>query len=218
LQTCQSAGIWLDYLTYAGWFEVPDPDLQESCFCLGCIADFCESTGIDADTPTVILEKYQTSWTQHKCERIAKFAAIYANLIKSHLPECIVGAYMCPWTPEEFDGALTRFFTQDYEKMAPAIDVFTPLIYQKKSGRFSHWGHEFLERSPDFVPSEKPVQLILDALDFPESLLETARSPIPSWGLQMLNGVQIFSDPTKSGVFKHAVTQIQNRVSSNRLL
>jgi RecJ-like exonuclease len=28
----QPAGIWLDYLTYAGWFETPEPDLQESCF------------------------------------------------------------------------------------------------------------------------------------------------------------------------------------------
>lgn len=215
LQTYQPTGIWLDYLTYAGWFEVPDPDLQESCFCPGCIADFCESTGIDADTPTVILENHQTHWTQHKCERITKFADIYANLIKSHLPECIVGAYMCPWFPEEFDGALTRIFAQDYDRLSPAIDVFTPLIYQKKSGRLPHWGREFLERSPDFVPSGKPVQLILDALDFPDSLLETARSPIPSWGLQMFNGAQIFSDPTKSSVFKEAVKQIQNLISSN---
>jgi hypothetical protein len=36
----QPVGVWLDYLTYAGWFEMPDPDLQESCFCAACIADF----------------------------------------------------------------------------------------------------------------------------------------------------------------------------------
>ena len=33
------AGIWLDYLTYAGWFETPTPDLQDSCFCAACIAE-----------------------------------------------------------------------------------------------------------------------------------------------------------------------------------
>ena len=37
IQIYQPAGIWLDYLTYAGWFEMPDPDLQESCFCRACI-------------------------------------------------------------------------------------------------------------------------------------------------------------------------------------
>jgi hypothetical protein len=50
----QPSGIWLDYLTYAGWFETPEPDLQESCFCPNCIADFCEATGVDATTSTEI--------------------------------------------------------------------------------------------------------------------------------------------------------------------
>ena len=41
---CRPAGIWLDYLTYGGWFETPEPDLQESCFCADCIAEFCTAT------------------------------------------------------------------------------------------------------------------------------------------------------------------------------
>src|SRR5688572_16371085 len=41
VQTYRPTGIWLDYLTYSGWFEAPDPDLQESCFCAACIATFC---------------------------------------------------------------------------------------------------------------------------------------------------------------------------------
>ena len=101
------------------------------------------------------------------------------------LPECIIGAYMCPWTPAEFDGALTRIFAQDYALLAPAIDVFTPLIYVAKSGRTPEWGREFLEMSPAFVPPGRKVQLILDALDFPDSLLAAAESSRPSWGIQL---------------------------------
>jgi hypothetical protein len=37
--------------------------------------------------------------------------------------------------PKEFDDALRRIFGQDYTRLAPAIDVFTPLIYGVKSGR-----------------------------------------------------------------------------------
>ena len=148
------AGIWLDYLTYAGWFEMPEPDLQESCFCPACIAEFCAATGIDATTPQQILAAAAAAWQRHKCQRIARFAAHYAALIRAHHPGCIVGAYMCPWTPAEFDGALARIFAQDYDLLAPSIDVFTPLIYAAKSGRSARWGATFWPRRR---PSSQPT-------------------------------------------------------------
>jgi hypothetical protein len=216
LRSNQPSGVWLDYLTYAGWFETPNPDLQESCFCPGCVAHFCESSGVDAESPAVILENYSEEWRRHKCERIASFANRYATIIKSHLPDCIVGAYMCPWRPDEFEGALSRIFAQDYEQMAPAIDIFTPLIYVKKSGRSSGWGREFLEESKEFIPNHRKIQLILDALDFPDSLLETARSTIPSWGLQMFGGAQIFDDPSKAEIFRSALEKIRQQSLSSQ--
>lgn len=201
LRTFAPTGIWLDYLTYAGWFETPSPDLQESCFCRACIDEFCAATGIDARTPAEILSRYRQEWTRHKCERIAGFALRYATLIRTHRPACIVGAYMCPWTPAEYDGALTRIFAQDYALLAPAIDVFTPLIYARKSGRPPIWAEEFLAAAPSFVPAGHPVQLILDALDFPGSMQSLAAAPNPGWGLQMFAGAEIFADPARAAVF-----------------
>ena len=212
LRAFQPAGIWLDYLTYAGWFETPEPDLQESCFCPDCIAEFCEATGIDADSPAEILGRYAEEWTSHKCERIAGLATQYARIIRTHLPGCIIGAYMCPWTPDEYDSALSRIFAQDYELLAPAIDVFTPLIYVEKSGRSPGWGRAFLKAAPAFVSPDREVPLILDALDFPDSLLETAESSRPSWGLQMFSGAQVFSDRSRAEIFRAAVTQIRQAI------
>jgi len=208
----QPVGIWLDYLTYTGWFETPSPDLQESCFCPDCITEFCESTGIDADTPAQILAMHPQDWTRNKCFRIARFAAYYAGLIRRHLPGCIVGAYMCPWRPEDYDHALSRIFAQDYALLTPAIDIFTPLIYAQKSGRQPDWGREFLEGSGDFVLPERVVMLILDALDFPASLMAAAESRVPSYGLQMFNGAAVFKDPAKAAVFGQAVAAIQARL------
>jgi hypothetical protein len=212
----QPAGIWLDYLTYAGWFEMPDPDLQESCFCPKCVAEFCGSTGIDAETPDEILTHHADAWARHKCERIAGFGAHYAAIIRQHLPGCVIGAYMCPWTPGtgpempgEFDGALRRIFAQDYALLASSINVFTPLIYVQKSGRTAAWGREWLERSPEFVPAGNKVQLILDALDYPDSLVETAQSRVPSWGVQMFGGAEVFADDEKAEVFCDAVAKIR---------
>lgn len=209
------AGIWLDYLTYAGWFETPDPDLQQSCFCPGCIAAFREATGIDTTSPREILARHAGAWTRHKCERIAAFAARYAALIRAHLPGCVVGAYMCPWTPDEFDGALARIFAQDYALLAPAIDIFTPLIYAGKCGRPADWGRRFLAEAPAFVPAGRPVQLILDALDFPASLEAIADSPRPSWGVQMFGGARVFGDPDGTRDFRAAADQIRERIAAS---
>ncbi len=209
LRTYQPTGIWLDYLTYGGWFEVPDPDLQESCFCPACVADFCEATGIDVAKPTEILANHQLAWTAHKCQRIARYALHYAQLIRSQLPHCVIGAYMCPWLPAEFEGALRRIFAQDYALMAPAIDIFTPLIYGTKSGRPASWGREWLEASAEFVPATHQVQLILDALDFPDSLAATGESSMPSYGLQVFGGAQIFANPAWATLFRTVVDKIQ---------
>lgn len=206
------AGIWLDYLTYAGWFETPAPDLQESCFCSACIADFCAATGIDADTPAQILAVACDEWARHKCARIARFAARYAALIRAHHPGCLIGAYMCPWTPDEFGGALTRIFAQDYDLLAPSIDLFTPLIYATKSGRPATWGRDFLAQAPSFIPAERKVQLILDALDFPASLFAAAAATPPSWGVQLFGGAQVFGDAEQAAIFADAVAQIRARL------
>ena len=214
LRTFQPTGIWLDYLTYAGWFETPTPDLQESCFCPDCIAEFCAATGLDATSPQAILQQHAGLWTSHKCERIAAFAMRFAERLHAHLPTCVVGAYMCPWTPDEFDGALRRIFAQDYDLLAPAIDVFTPLIYVKKSGRTPEWGRHFLEQAPGFVPGGHPVQLILDALDFPASLLATAASALPSWGVQIFGGAQIFGDLERARTFQSAAEQIRGAIAA----
>ena len=210
VQTYQPAGIWLDYLTYAGWFEDPDPDLQESCFCTPCIATFCEQTCIDACTPDEILTRHADAWTRHKCMRVEHFARRYAQIIRTERPACVIGAYMCPWTPEEFDRALMRIFAQDYTLLAPAIDVFTPLIYSTKSGRPVTWGRSFLDHAPAFVPQDRKVQLIIDALDGPDSLTETAAAARPSWGLQIFDGANVFADAAFARIFQAAVARIRS--------
>lgn len=97
--------------------------------------------------------------------------------------------------------------------MAPAIDIFTPLIYGTKSGRTARWGREWLEASAAFVPNDRNVQLILDALDFPDSLAETGESAVPSYGLQIFGGAKIFSDPAWAELFRTVVGKIQTRVA-----
>lgn len=206
-------GIWLDYLTSAGWFETPEPDLQESCFCEKCIKEFCEHTGVDADDPELILSAYKEEWHRFTCERIAKLAARYAEIIRDNITDCTIGAYMCPWTPFEFDGALTGIFGQDYNLLSPSVDLFTPLIYAKKCGSPPEWPRMFLEECRSFIPEDNEVQLILDMLDFPESLFAAAESSVPSRGIQIFSGAQIFDKRETYESFRKGVGRLHRRIS-----
>jgi hypothetical protein len=55
------------------------------------------------------------------------------------------------------------------------------------------------------------VQLILDALDFPASIIAAGESAQTSWGIQLFDGAQVFSDPDRAGVFSDAVDRIRGR-------
>ncbi|MCB0075329.1 MAG: hypothetical protein KDE20_27925, partial [Caldilineaceae bacterium] len=92
-----------------------------------------------------------------------------------------------------------------YALMAPAIDIFTPLIYAQKSGRPPTWGADWLRAAPGFVPADRRVQLILDALDFPASLQALTTLDDAGWGVQLFGGAQIFADPAQARLFADAV-------------
>jgi hypothetical protein len=210
LSRFRPAGVWLDYLSGAGWFETAEPDLQENCFCAECVADFSAATGIDA-APATIVAEHAAEWTAHLCARVAGFGAHYAALIRDAIPGCVVGVYMCPWTPEEYDGALRRVFAQDHDLLAPSVDVFTPLVYATKSGRPVSWGRQVVEASAGFVPADRLVQVIGDALDGPAALSELAAATRPSWGLQVFSGNRLFEDEPLGDAFRAAVTRLRRQ-------
>jgi hypothetical protein len=142
---------------------------------------------------------------------VAGFAARYASLIISPAG-CVIWRLHVPWTPDEFDEALRRIFAQDYALLAPSIDIFTPLIYAQKSGRSAEWGRQFLEQAPGFVPHQRKVQLILDVLDYPASLLAVSALPNPSWGIQLFGGAQVFADAGNATIFARAVSAMRSRL------
>jgi len=205
LATFAPTGVWLDYLTYAGWFETPSPDLQESCFCPSCIAEFNQATGVDCSDPDGILRDHTEAWHAHKCDRIDSYARRFAGIIRDARPGTLVGLYACPWYPEEFDGALTRIFAQDLRRLAGTFDVITPLMYAKKCGRPPEWSAEYVERSRSFIPAEASVEPIVDAIDFPANVAALATASVVPSGFQIFGGDAIFSDPHRTAAFDESV-------------
>ena len=201
-------GVWLDYLTYAGWFETPDPDLQESCFCADCVSEFNQATGVDCRDPKTILSRHGAEWHAHKIDRIEAFGRRFAEIIRAARPGAIVGLYACPWYPEEFDGAITRIFGQDLSSLAGIFDVITPLLYAEKCGRPADWSAEYLARSGEFIPSAAVVAPILDMLDFPDCLTAVADAEQHPESLQVFAGDGIFEDEQAAAIFDDAIRRI----------
>ena len=75
-------------------------------------------------------------------------------------------------------------------------DDNTIYIFASKGGASSH---------PDWYYN----QLILDVMEFPESLWSVAASSRPSWGIQIYGGAAIFADAARTEQFAAAVAQIQ---------
>ena len=143
------AGVWLDYLHFHCDFELPDPPLDQSCFCDRCLARFTLDTGLEPEGRTTaeraewILAKAPDAWTDWKCEVIFDFARFARQTLDEERPGTKLGIYSCPWTDDEFNGGLRRIVAEDIDRLHTVMDVFSPMVYQVKCGRPTEWVGEY---------------------------------------------------------------------------
>ncbi len=138
-------GVWLDYLHFHSDFELPDPPLVQSCFNDSCLARFEAETGIRpqgnfrADKAKWILTNHGQAWTDWKCSVITDFARRAREVIDAERPGMLLGIYSCPWTDEEYDGAMRRIVGEDLADLAQYVDVFSPMVYHGNCERPADW-------------------------------------------------------------------------------
>ena len=143
------AGVWLDYLHFHCDFELPDPPLDQSCFCDRCLARFTRETGLQpagrttAERAAWILADALEAWTDWKCEVIFDFAREARRTLDEERPGTKLGIYSCPWTDEEYGGGLRRIVAEDIDRLHTVMDVFSPMVYQVKCGRPPEWVGEY---------------------------------------------------------------------------
>jgi hypothetical protein len=139
------AGVWLDYLHFHCDFELPNPPLDQSCFCDRCLARFARDTGLaprgrtTAERAAWILEAALPAWTGWKCDVVAGFAAEARAIIAEERPDARLGIFSCPWTDDEYGGALRTIVAEDLDRLHAIVDVFSPMVYQAKCGRSPGW-------------------------------------------------------------------------------
>jgi hypothetical protein len=138
-------GLWLDFIRYPGHWEVRAPRLEQGCFCEACLEAFGRQSGVrlpagsTAQRAEVILREHLDAWTRFKCESIRDFCAEARRALKAERPSALLGAFVVPWMESDHDNAIERIIGQDFELLAPQLDVLSPMSYHAMCGRPVEW-------------------------------------------------------------------------------
>jgi hypothetical protein len=142
------AGVWLDYLHFHCDFELPQPTMDQTCFCDDCLRAFAAHAGIDlpgGDRSMVaraILSAHAGAWAAWKVAVIADWARQARAVLDGVRPGLLLGIYSCPWRDDEYGGALRSVLGVDYDAL-DAVDVWSPMVYHRKCGRLAEWVGEY---------------------------------------------------------------------------
>lgn len=135
-------GVWLDYHhAHASW-EREDPSLPDTDFSPTALRLFTKQTGIKLPDDTaaaaaVLLGEEREAWTNFRCAVFTDWVREYRDVLNAERPTALLGTFHCPWSPDEFDGAIRHKLAIDLVAQRPYLDVFSIMPYH---ARFGHAG------------------------------------------------------------------------------
>jgi hypothetical protein len=139
LQDFDLDGIWLDYHhAHASW-ERAEPILPDTCFCDRCTTQFAQEAGIRlpeqaSQRGSFILDRHGDAWVQWRCEVFTDWVREFRQILNQTRPTALLGTFHCPWSEDDYDGALKRKLAIDLRGQAPYLDVFSPMPYHARFG------------------------------------------------------------------------------------
>lgn len=142
LSTYEIDGIWLDYHhAHASW-ERDEPDMPDTDFSPAALRLFTKQTGIALPGGTAVasarlLGEHKDSWTKFRCDVFTDWVREYREVLTEVRPRALLGTFHCPWSPNEYDGAIRHKLAIDLVAQAPSLDVFSIMPYH---ARFGHVG------------------------------------------------------------------------------
>ncbi len=139
LTTFDIDGIWLDYHhAHASW-ERAEPDLPDTDFAPQALRLFTEKTKIQlpADVPAaakVLLGERRDSWTEFRCGVFTDWVREYRDILDEVRPRALLGTFHCPWSPEDYEGAIRHKLAIDLKSQSQYLDVFSIMPYHARFG------------------------------------------------------------------------------------
>ncbi|MFW6125162.1 MAG: hypothetical protein ACOC46_03350 [Pirellulales bacterium] len=229
------SGIWLDYLHFHCDFELPEPPLTQSCFNDSCLERFQGETGIvpqgssRAEKAQWILGNHANQWADWKCSVITDFARRAREVLDQERPGTLLGIYSCPWTDDEYGGAMRSIVGEDIGQLARYIDVWSPMVYHGNCQRDPAWVEGYtawLRRKLDAVGAGGRIWPIVQGGGTPphrppvtpEGFEEALRGAFRggATGVMFYHFAAVAEDPAKLAVLRRVYRDPHNRPPATR--
>lgn len=139
LGTFDIDGIWLDYHhSHASW-ERDEPAMPDTDFSATALQQFTKQTGISLpsevpDAAKLLLGRHRDLWTQFRCNVFTDWVREYREILNAVRPTALLGTFHCPWSPEDFDGAIRHKLAIDLKAQAKFLDIFSIMPYHARFG------------------------------------------------------------------------------------
>lgn len=194
-------GLWLDFIRWPGRWEQKDPKWDQVCFCDTCLAEFACDRAVQAppelattaEKAAWILENRAAEWYDWRSDRVADVVRRMRDLVKElRGSDAVLGIFAVPLRHDDYDDAIIKVFGQDWRKLAPYVDVFSPMVYHLFCGRPRGWIQEVTAEVA--AESGKTLWPIVQSCSEPvEMSAEEFRAAL-EWGAKdPAQGVMIYS-------------------------
>jgi hypothetical protein len=139
LTTFDIDGVWLDYHHAQASWEQAEPNLPEADFSPAALTLFTAKTGINlpadkSSAAKVLLGPHRDAWANFRCETFTDWVREYRAILDEVRPRALLGTFHCPWSPEDFGGAIRHKLAIDLKAQAQYIDVFSIMPYHARFG------------------------------------------------------------------------------------
>ncbi len=145
----------LDFIRYFVFWEKVAPgrapeSLPQTCFCPDCLSAFEKAAGVtipDGLSTTAaradwILARHAAEWAEWKCGRIAEVVSRFAKAAREAKPAVKINLHGVPWRRTDFGGAIRSVAGQDFARLAPLVDLISPMTYHHMVRQTPAWVHD----------------------------------------------------------------------------
>lgn len=139
LRTFEIDGIWLDYHhAHASW-ERAEPELPDTDFSPTALRQFTDKTGIKlppdvSAAAKVLLGEQREAWAKLRCDVLTDWVREYREILDEVRPGALLGTFHCPWSPDDYQGAIRHKLAIDLQAQAKYLDVFSIMPYHARFG------------------------------------------------------------------------------------
>jgi hypothetical protein len=135
-------GVWLDYHHAQASWERDVPNLPDTCFCDRCLGLFARDRAGPRDLLELpaaeragrLLGPLRDDWVRWRCGVFTDWVREFHAIRDEVRPAALLGTFHCPWSEDDFGGALRNKLAIDLKAQAPYLDVLSPMPYHARFG------------------------------------------------------------------------------------